>query len=128
MAENREYVSHTDEMGNIHISEDVLAVIAAAAALEVEGVGSMSANLGNDIVEMLGGKKNIAKGVHVVMNEDGSLNATVGVLVKYGYVIPDVARQVQDAVFSAIENMSGLVPACVNVTVSGLTFDRAPAL
>ena len=34
MGEGREYVSRSDELGNIHISEEVLAVIAAAAALE----------------------------------------------------------------------------------------------
>ena len=31
MADGKEYVSRPDELGNIHISEEVLAVIAAAA-------------------------------------------------------------------------------------------------
>ena len=44
MADGKEYVSRPDELGNIHISEEVLAVIAAAAAMEVEGVGSLAAN------------------------------------------------------------------------------------
>ena len=38
MGDGKEYISRPDELGNIHISEDVLAVIAAAAATEVEGV------------------------------------------------------------------------------------------
>ena len=38
MADGKEYVSRPDELGNIHISEEVLAVIAAAAAMEVEGL------------------------------------------------------------------------------------------
>ena len=42
MADGKEYVSRPDELGNIHISEEVLAVIAAAAAMEVEGVGTVS--------------------------------------------------------------------------------------
>ena len=33
MADNKEYVTQTDELGNIHISEEVLAVIAAAVAV-----------------------------------------------------------------------------------------------
>ena len=33
MGEGREYISRSDELGNIHISEEVLAVIAAAAGL-----------------------------------------------------------------------------------------------
>lgn len=125
MGEGREYVTHSDELGNIHISEDVMAVIAAAAALEVEGVGSLAANLGNDLVEMLGGKKNLAKGVHVVMNESGGLMIDLAILVKYGYPIPEVAKNVQNSVFTSIENMSGLTPACVNVCVSGVTFEKS---
>lgn len=67
MADGKEYISRPDELGNIHISEDVLAVIAAAAAMEVEGVGSLSANLGSDIAELLGGKKNLSKGIHIAV-------------------------------------------------------------
>ena len=41
MNENREYITHPDEMGNIQISEDVLGVIAASAAQEIEGVAGL---------------------------------------------------------------------------------------
>ena len=54
MADAREYVSRPDELGNIHISEEVLAVIAAAAALETEGVASLAPNLSTDLAELLG--------------------------------------------------------------------------
>ena len=123
MADAKEYVSRPDELGNIHISEDVLAVIAAAAALEVEGVGSLAANLGTDLAELFGGKKNIAKGIHISVEEE-SVRVDVALLVKYGYTIPDVAREVQEAVYSAIENTSGLTVECVNVQVCGIAFDR----
>ncbi|HIT57465.1 MAG TPA: Asp23/Gls24 family envelope stress response protein [Candidatus Galloscillospira stercoripullorum] len=123
MSESKDYISRSDELGNIHISEDVLAVIAAAAALEVEGVGSLSANLGTDLVEMLGGKKNLSKGVRLSV-EDGNITVDLSIMVKYGYVVPEVAKQVQDGVHTAIENMSGLTPACVNVHVAGVTFEK----
>ena len=123
MADAREYVSRPDELGNIHISEEVLAVIAAAAALEVEGVGSLAANLGTDLAELLGGKKNLAKGVHIT-GEEESVRVDVAVLIKSGHTIPAVAREVQEAVYSAIENTSGLTVECVNVQVSGIVFER----
>ena len=41
MSENKEYVSRCDELGNIHISEEVLAGIAAAAALVKEKWGGV---------------------------------------------------------------------------------------
>ena len=61
MGESKDYVSRSDELGNIHISEEVLAAISAAAALEVEGVSSLTANPS---------KKNAAKGVHVKLEEE----------------------------------------------------------
>lgn len=120
MSENKDYVSRSDELGNIHISEEVLASIAAAAALEVEGVSSLAANLGSDIAELLG-KKNLAKGVHVQMEED---RVTVGlsILMTYGHTIPEVGKAVQDGVRTAVESMTGLDIAAVNVNVSGITF------
>ena len=69
MGEGKEYVSRSDELGNIHISEEVLAVIAAAAVLEVEGIGGLAANLGTDLAELLG-KKNLSRGIHILVEEE----------------------------------------------------------
>ena len=116
MADAREYISRPDELGTVHISEDVLAVIAAAAALEVEGVSSLAPNLGSDLAELLG-KKSLSKGVHITVVED-SVSVEVSILIKYGFTIPAVAAAVQEAVFNAISNTSGLDVACVNVNVA----------
>ena len=123
MGDGKEYISRPDELGNIHISEDVLAVIAAAAATEVEGVGSLSTNLGSDIPELLGAKKNLAKGIPITMVGE-SVRVDVSLLVKYGYTIVDVAKEVQSAVFNAIENTSGLTVEHVNVHVAGIVFEK----
>ena len=125
MSENKEYVSRSDELGNIHISEEVLAGIAAAAALEVEGVSGLAANLGSDIAELLG-KKNLAKGVKV---EVGETEAAVDlyIIVKFGVRIPDVALTVQEKVKNAIESMTGLSVVEVNVHVQGVGFPETEA-
>ena len=120
MSENKEYVSRSDELGNIHISEEVLAAITAAAALDVEGVSGLAANLGSDIAELLG-KKNLAKGVHVRM-EDDKVEVELSVLMGYGHTIPEIGRAIQDGVESAIESMTGLEVSVVNVSVAGITF------
>lgn len=122
MSETEKYISRSDEMGNIHISTEVLAVIAAAAALEVEGVGGMAAGLGTDMAELVG-RKVVAKGVHLTLAED-RLEIGLSVLVKYGYTVPEVAKNVQEAVASAVENTSGLAVTGVNVTVAGVMFPR----
>ena len=120
MSENKEYVSRADELGNIHISEEVLAAIAAAAAMEVEGVSSLAANLGRDIADLLG-KKNLAKGVRVKMEEE-KVEVELSVLMAYGHTIPELGKAVQDGVKNAIESMTGLDVAAVNVNVAGITF------
>lgn len=121
MGENKEYVTRADELGNIHISEEVLAVISAAAALEVEGVSSIASG-GKDIGDLLG-KKNMARGVRVQVEEE-RVQVELTIMVKYGYTIMDVARAVQDAVSTNIESMSGLSVQAVNINVGGVSFDR----
>ncbi|MGI6498113.1 MAG: hypothetical protein ACOX0U_04725 [Oscillospiraceae bacterium] len=56
MGEGREYIAKEEAGGNVQISEDVIATIAAVSAAEVEGC-SLSANLGSDIAELLGSEK-----------------------------------------------------------------------
>ena len=123
MGDGKEYISRPDELGNIHISEDVLAVIAAGAATGVEGVGNLSTNLSSDIAELLGAKKNLSKGIRITMVGE-SVRVDVSLLVKYGYTIIDVAKEVQSAVFNAIENTSGLTVENVNVHVAGIVFEK----
>ena len=120
MSENEKYISRADEMGNINISQDVLAVIAAAAATEVEDVGGLSAGIGSDVAELVG-RKVLSKGVRLTMEEE-QVCVDLSILVNFGYAVPDVAKAVQDAVMSAVENTSGLSVHCVNVTVTGVLF------
>lgn len=123
MAEGREYVSQVEDQGSIHISEEVIASIAAVAAVEVDGVASLAANPGSDFAELLG-RKNLSKGVQLQLNESG-VTAAVSILVKYGYAIQDVAKAVQDAVMSSVEATTGLSVEAVDVHVRGIAFVKA---
>ena len=122
MGEGKEYISRPDEMGNIHISEEVLAVIAAAATTEVEGISCLAGGLSGELAELVAGKK-LNRGIDIKVNED-SVAIRVAVLVKNGYVIPEVGRAVQDAVVSAVENTTGLKVEYVNVHVAGVAFPK----
>jgi len=113
MGESKDYVSRTDELGNIHISEEVLAAISAAAALEVEGVSSLTNP----------SKKNAARGVHIKLEEEKVVVA-MSVLMAYGHTIPEMGKAIQEAVRNAIESMTGLEVAAVNVSVSGIVFSQ----
>lgn len=122
MADGKEYISHESELGSVSISEEVLAVIAAAAAVDVEGVSCLGNGVGRDFADPAS-RKALTKGVRLWV-EDERVNVDLSILVRYGYVVTDVARAVQDAVFGAVENTSGLEVSQVNVTVVGVTFQK----
>lgn len=112
MGENREYITHNEELGCIHISEDVLAAVSAGVAAEEEGICGMM-NLGT--------KKTAAKGVRVTVDEDRAV-IDLYVMLRYGYAIPEVAERLQTAVASAVEAMTGFAVKAVNVHVGGISF------
>ncbi len=122
MSEVKNYVSRSEENGVIHISEEVLAAIAAAAAQEVEGVSGLSTHFSSEIAERLG-KKHTSKGVRVTMQEEKA-NVNMAILMNYGFKITEVGIAVQDAVTSAIEGMAGLNVGTVNVNVAGMVFPQ----
>ena len=61
MAEYKQYISQAEENGNVLISEDVVAAIAADAVAEIEGVGSMCQNMTEQITEQFTGKKGLPR-------------------------------------------------------------------
>jgi len=122
MPDVKDYLTAEDEQGAIHISEDVVATIATQAAAEVGGVASLCSNIGIDIAELLG-KKNMARGVKLTV-EDNVITIDVFAMVRYGYTVTSVARDVQVAVSGAVESMTGFKVSAVNVHVAGVVFDR----
>ncbi len=123
MAEGKEYISHSEELGSISISEEVLAVIAGAAALEVDGVSALGSSLAGDVASVVNNRKSLARGVRLSVDGD-KVTVDLTILVTYGHVVTDVAKAVQDNVFSAVENTSGLHVASVNVLVGGITLQK----
>ena len=112
MGENKDYMTHPEELGSIHISEDVLASLAAGAAAEVEGIGGMM---------NVAAKKSGTRGVRLAVDEDGAV-VDLYVMIRYGYVIPEVAGKLQSGVSGAIESMTGFAVKAVNVHVGGVSF------
>ena len=123
MAENKGYMTLSDEQGSIHISEEVIAAIAVGAAREVEGVSGMMGSIGNSVAELMTNKKNTqkgAKGVKIEMTDSG-LILDLYLTVAYGHAIPEVAENAQKAVASAVNAMTGCTVETVNIHVSGVT-------
>ena len=107
--------------GEIKIADEVVAIIAALAATEVEGVASMAGNITNELIGKLG-MKNHSKGVKVDVLE-GIVTVSLALNLKYNYSIVEVSARVQEKVKNAIENMTGLKVADVNIKVAGVEME-----
>lgn len=116
MAENKVYLTYSEEGGQLHIAEDVIAAIAADAALEVEGVHSL-----------MGGERSLKKGAgksaSIELTEENKIQVKLSLMVCYGAVIPEVAVAVQKAVAEAIPAMTGFEVGTVDVHVAGIYFE-----
>ena len=120
--ERNSYTIQDDSsMGEVKIADEVVAIIAALAATEVEGVASMAGNITNELISRLG-MKNLSKGVKVDVLE-GVVTVSLALNMKYNYSIMDVSAKVQEKVKSAVENMTGLEVADVNVKVAGVEME-----
>ena len=119
MADNRKtFKIKSDQVGDVRVADEVVAIIAGLATTEVEGVGSMAGNITNEIVSKLG-MKNLSKGILVEVMEN-EVKVDVAINISYGYSIPEVSSKVQDKVKTAIENMTGLNVAVVNVRIASV--------
>lgn len=112
----------SNEMGAIKITNEVVAIIAGIAAIEVPGVTTMSGGIAGGIAEALG-RKNLSKGVKV---EVGEKEAAIDlyVIVDYGCRIPEVAWNIQERVKKAVETMTGLNVVEVNIHVQGVNIEK----
>ncbi len=107
-----------DEIGEVHIADEVIAIIAGMAATEVEGVKGMVGSTSENIVELLG-RKNLSKGVSVEVGE-GAVTLGLALVVKYGSSIVEVSKVVSEKVKTAVETMTGLDVEAVNINVTGV--------
>lgn len=117
------YILQGDEkIGSVKIADDVVAMIAALAATEVDGVASMAGNMTNELLSRVG-VKNLAKGAKVeVLNK--KVRVEIAIMMEYGYNIPSTCQSVQNKVKNAIENMTGLEVTDVNIRIAGISFSK----
>ena len=117
--EKNTYTIKTDEnLGEVKIADEVVAIIAGLAAMEVEGVASMAGNATRGLISKLG-MKSLSKGVKVDVL-DGIVTVSLALNLNYGYSIKEITSKVQEKVKTAIENMTGLEVADVNIRVAGV--------
>ncbi len=111
------------EGGRIIFADEVVATIASLAVADVDGVAALSGGMVEGITEMLG-KKSLTKGVKVEVGQEETA-VDISVSIRYGYKIKEVCENIQAAVKSAIETMTGLRVVEINVFVQSVVFEQA---
>jgi uncharacterized alkaline shock family protein YloU len=116
MAENKQYITQNQENGTVLISDDVIGAIVVSSLKDVEGVIGIGGKLGFDLASI----KNWAKALRINIADENSVTIDCNIIVAYGQSVILVAKNAQDAITMAIESMTGVKPAAVNINVSGI--------
>ncbi|MDD6811262.1 MAG: Asp23/Gls24 family envelope stress response protein [Lachnospiraceae bacterium] len=117
------YILQEDEkIGSVKIADDVVAMIAALAAMEVDGVADMSGNMTNELLSRVGVKSN-TKGARVEVLQK-KVKVDLAITMEYGFNIPATCQKVQAKVKNAVENMTGLEVTDVNIRIAGINVTK----
>ncbi len=108
-----------NDIGTIHITEEVLLKVVGYATLECYGIVAMSSKRATDgLVEWLG-KENLSKGVQLKLVND-MLDIDLFIIVEYGISIAEVCKTIVDTVKYKLESMTGVKVNKINISVEGI--------
>jgi len=108
-----------NSLGEIIISDEVLATLAGISAMECYGIVGMAAKRPTDgLVELLG-LENLSRGVKVY-TQDNEVYINLYIIVEYGISIATVAKNVMETVKYNIENFTGMSVKRVDINVEGV--------
>jgi len=112
--------SQEKELGNVTVSKEVVAVIAALETIKTKGVIGITSGYRSNSTNILP-RKDLAKGVEVWM-KTGEAAITIPIITDYEVGIFKVAEELQRRVKDAVCSMTGLKILKVNVNVQGVKF------
>jgi len=112
-------VGYSNELGNIHYSEEVIAKIVGLSTMECYGVvGMVSKNATEGLWELMR-IENLSKGVKLKFDND-KLMVELYVMVEYGTKISEIANNIIQKVRYSVENFTGLKVSSVTVNVQAV--------
>ena len=115
----------TNDCGMIRLSTGVIATIARRAACSIQGVTRISGNtLVDNIAEFVGSRKVMDRAIQIEVDHS-TVAVTLSINICYGVSLPEIAANVQHAVSSQIQELTGLEVSQVNVIIREME-DPAP--
>ena len=115
-----------NDLGNVSISQEVVATIAESVISEIDGVASLvGGNAKNEIVKFFQNVSSGGKGIEV---EVGETECTIDlyIVAKLGHQLPALAGEIQNKVVKAITEITGLKVQEVNVFIQKVVKEEKP--
>ncbi|MFC5665655.1 Asp23/Gls24 family envelope stress response protein [Kitasatospora misakiensis] len=117
------------ERGRTALAVGVVEKIAGMAAREVSGIHALGSGLARTFGAMRdrvpGGRSSIGRGIKAEVGEKQTA-IDIALVVEYGVVIPELARQVRENIIDAVERMTGLEVVEVNIAVNDVHLPDEP--
>ncbi|MER7705630.1 Asp23/Gls24 family envelope stress response protein [Kitasatospora sp. NPDC097605] len=117
------------ERGRTALAVGVVEKIAGMAAREVGGIHALGSGLARTFGAMRdrvpGGRGSVGRGIKAEVGEKQTA-IDIALVVEYGVVIPELARQVRENIIDAVERMTGLEVVEVNIAVNDVHLPDEP--
>lgn len=119
-------ITDDSSLGEIRVSNEVIANVAVKACEGVEGFSGFAENIVDGISKMLQGE--LTEGVIIQNssgadeNEEGQIEVELSVILKYDYNVQTVCAELQRTVKEKIETLTGVAVYKVNINVQGINF------
>lgn len=112
----------SSELGEVSISNNVIADIAGAVATKCYGVVGMASRSKKDGIVSLLKQDSMTKGIKIEVEDDGVV-VEIHLIAEYGININTVCKSIVNRVRYTIENAVGIKVNRVNVRVEGVRVD-----
>lgn len=105
------------------LAPGVVDTIISIIVNEQEGVASLGSSPASGIFAKLSNKPSTS-GIESRYNDEGKLDIVLHIEVKYGYVLPDLADKLRQAVSDALIVQVGVQVGSIDIYVDGIQFDQ----
>ena len=118
-----EKVKAKEILGEVNIVPEVIATIISRTVISLPGVAGLATRAKGGIGTLLGTKE-LEKGINVDLRENKEVSTTISVILEYGSIIIDVAKEIQKKVKGELETKTGLKVTGVNVNIQGVHIEE----
>lgn len=108
--------------GSIVISKEVIEVISGIVIEEIDGVYGMQGGFSSEVSKLFN-QPTHRKGIQAE-EKDGEISIEVECLLKQGYSVPEIAREIQEKVKTQVKRMTDIEVGSVQVHIVDIVYDQ----